>query len=140
MSQIGAAIKNNLYYAVEQMVAYTGPQMALMYLGIFLIFTTAIKVGTTYMAMFSMVPIRTGVVRDLRNQLYKKIVSLPLGFFSEERKGDIMSRMLGDVNEIEVSIMSSLELVFKNPILIFIYLSVMFAMSWYSYCYLSAVG
>ena len=130
MSQIGAAIKNNLYYAVEQMVAYTGPQMALMYLGIFLIFTTALKVGTTYMAMFSMVPIRTGVVRDLRNQLYKKIVSLPLGFFSEERKGDIMSRMLGDVNEIEVSIMSSLELVFKNPILIFIYLSVMFAMSW----------
>ena len=130
MSSIGAALKNNLYYAVEQMVAYTGPQMALMYLGIFLIFTTAIKVGTAYMATYCIVPIRTGVVRDLRNKLYHKIVSLPLGFFSEERKGDIMSRMLGDVNEIEVSIMSSLELVFKNPILILIYLGVMFAMSW----------
>lgn len=130
MSHIGEALKNNLYYAVEQMVAYVGPQMALMYLGIFLIVTTALKVGSTFMGTFCIVPIRTGVVRDLRNQLYKKIVSLPLGFFSEERKGDIMSRMLGDVNEIEVSIMSSLELIFKNPLLIMIYLGVMFAMSW----------
>jgi ABC-type multidrug transport system fused ATPase/permease subunit len=130
MSHIGSALKNNLYYAVEQMVAYTGPQMALMYLGLFLIVTTALKVGSTFMGTFCIVPIRTGVVRDLRNQLYKKIVSLPLGFFSEERKGDIMSRMLGDVNEIEVSIMSSLELIFKNPLLILIYLGVMFAMSW----------
>jgi ABC-type multidrug transport system fused ATPase/permease subunit len=130
MSHLGAALKNNLYYTVEQMVAYTGPQMALMYLGVFLIITTALKVGSTYLGTFCIVPIRTGVVRDLRNSLYKKIVSLPLGFFSEERKGDIMSRMLGDVNEIEVSIMSSLELVFKNPLLILIYLGVMFAMSW----------
>jgi len=130
LTSVVAALKNNLYYHIEQLVAYTGPQTALMYLGFFLVVTTALKVGTAYLGVISTAPIRTGIVRDLRNQLYKKIVSLPLGFFSQERKGDIMSRMLGDVGEIEGSIISSLELVFKNPIIILIYLGVMFVMSW----------
>ena len=77
-----------------------------------------------------MIPIRTGVLRDLRNQIYNKVISLPLSFFSDEHKGDIMSRMTGDVNEVEVSIMSSLDMIFKNPIMIIIYLTTMFAMSW----------
>ena len=127
---IGDALKNNLYFTVEQMVLQVGPETALLLLGVFLIVTTAIKVGTQYMGSYFIIPIRTGVVRDLRNSLFAKIVSLPIGYFSEERKGDIMSRMLGDVNEIESSIMSSLDALFKNPILIFIYLTVMFVLSW----------
>lgn len=127
---IGKAIKNNLYYAVEQMVMTVGPELSLMLLGVFLIITTALKVGTSYFGSYFVIPIRTGVVRDLRNKLFSKIISLPIGYFSEERKGDIMSRMLGDVNEIESSIMSSLDAMFKNPVLILIYLGVMFALSW----------
>lgn len=130
IKEIGSALKNNLFYMVEQMIQTVGPNLALLYLGIFLVVMTAFKVGTSYLAAYYIIPIRTGVVRDLRNQLYKKILSLPIGFFSEERKGDIMSRMLGDVNEIENSIISSLEMIFKNPIMILIYLGVMFGMSW----------
>jgi len=91
---------------------------------------TAFKVGSSYLGSYFMIPIRTGVLRDLRNQLYKKIISLPIGFFTAERKGDIMSRMTGDVVEVESSIMSSLDMMFKNPITILFYLGVMFAMSW----------
>jgi len=91
---------------------------------------TAFKVGTSYLGSYFMIPIRTGVLRDLRNQLYRKIISLPIGFFTAERKGDIMSRMTGDVVEVESSIMSSLDMMFKNPITILFYLGVMFAMSW----------
>lgn len=130
LGDISAAIKNNLYFWVEQSIDQVGPSLALLYLGLFLVITTAFKVGTAYFASYFVIPIRTGVVRDLRNQLYKKIVSLPIGFFSEERKGDIMSRMMGDVTEVEASIISSLEMVFKNPIVILIYLGVLFAMSW----------
>lgn len=130
LGTISSAIKNNLYFWVEQSIDTIGPSSALLYLGMFLVITTAFKVGTTYFGAYFVIPIRTGVVRDLRNQLYKKIVSLPIGFFSEERKGDIMSRMMGDVTEVEASIISSLELVFKNPIIILIYLGVLFAMSW----------
>lgn len=124
------ALKNNLSYWVESSIQIIGPSTALIYLGIFLVVMTALKVGTSYMGSFYMIPIRTGVLRDLRNQLYKKIISLPIGFFSDERKGDIMARMTSDVTEVEASIMSSLDMVFKNPIMIFIYLGVMFAMSW----------
>lgn len=130
LGTISSAIKNNLYFWVEQSIDTIGPSSALLYLGMFLVIMTAFKVGTTYFGAYFVIPIRTGVVRDLRNQLYKKIVSLPIGFFSEERKGDIMSRMMGDVTEVEASIISSLELVFKNPIIILIYLGVLFAMSW----------
>ena len=99
-------------------------------LGVFLIVSTFLKVGTMYMAFYTMIPIRTGVVRDIRNQINRKITELPLGFFSEERKGDIIARVSGDVNEIETSIMSSLDVLFKNPILILIYLIGMIAISW----------
>jgi len=130
MRDIVAALKNNLYFWVEQTIKSVGPGNALLFMGSFLVITTALKVGTAYLGSFYMIPIRTGVLRDLRTQLYKKIISLPIGFFTAERKGDIMSRMTVDVSEVEVSIMSSLDLVFKNPIMILIYLGVMFAMSW----------
>lgn len=130
MSAIVSALKNNFSYIVEQTVQSSGPSNALLYLGLFLVVMTALKTGTAYMGAFYMIPIRTGVVRDLRNQLYRKIISLPLGFFTAERKGDIISRMTSDVAEVEGSIMSSLEMVFKNPLIILIYLIVMFVMSW----------
>lgn len=127
---IVAGIKNNLSYSVQQFIETIGPSAALLYLGLFLIVMTAFKVGTSYLGSYFMIPIRTGVLRDLRNQLYRKIISLPIGFFTAERKGDIMSRMTGDVVEVEASIMSSLDMMFKNPITILFYLGVMFAMSW----------
>ena len=127
---ITEAIQNNFSYYVQHFITSVGPGSALLYLGAFLVVMTAFKVGTAYMGSYYIIPIRTGVLRDLRNQLYKKIISLPIGFFTAERKGDIMSRMTGDVTEVEASIMSSLDLVFKNPILIIGYLTVMFVMSW----------
>ncbi|MDR0812224.1 MAG: ABC transporter ATP-binding protein/permease [Paludibacter sp.] len=129
-SQIASALKNNVYYGIEQMVQQAGDNLALVYIGAFLVVMTAFKVGTAYLAAYYIIPIRTGIVRDLRNKLFKKVVSLPLGFFSEERKGDIMSRTMSDVSEVEASIISSLEMIFKNPVMIIIYLAVMFAMSW----------
>lgn len=129
-NQIISALKNNIFYYLEQMMTTAGPSMTLLYLGLFLIVMTIFKTGTSYLSSYYIIPIRTGVLRDLRNQLYKKILSLPIGFFTEERKGDIMSRMTSDVTEIEASIISSLEMIFKNPIIILIYLAVMFAMSW----------
>jgi len=129
-NQIISALKNNIFYYLEQMMTTAGPSMTLLYLGLFLIVMTVFKTGTSYLSSYYIIPIRTGVLRDLRNQLYKKILSLPIGFFTEERKGDIMSRMTSDVTEIETSIISSLEMIFKNPIIILIYLTVMFAMSW----------
>ena len=124
------AVKNNLYLTLGDTLQSLGPSLALVYLGIFLVIMTALKVGTAYLGSYYLIPIRTGVLRDLRNQLYNKIINLPIGFFTEERKGDIMSRMTGDVAEVEASIMSSLDMVFKNPILIIGYLTVMFTMSW----------
>jgi ATP-binding cassette, subfamily B, bacterial MsbA len=129
-SHIVEGIKNNFLYSLDHAIQSVGPSAALLYLGLFLVVMTAFKVGTAYLGSFYMIPIRTGVLRDLRNQLYAKIISLPIGFFTDERKGDIMSRMTGDVNEVEVSIMSSLDMVFKNPVMILIYIGVMFAMSW----------
>jgi len=123
-------IQNNVSFSIQRFIENVGPSAALLYIGLFLVVMTALKVGTAYLGAHFLIPIRTGVLRDLRNQLYKKIISLPIGFFTAERKGDIMSRMTGDVNEVEASIMSSLEMVFKNPIMILIYLGVMFAMSW----------
>lgn len=129
-SEILEALKNNVFYGIEQLIVQVGPSTALLYMGLFLIVMTALKTGSAYLGSHFMIPIRTGVLRDLRNQLYRKIISLPIGFFTEERKGDIMARMTGDVTEVEGSIMSSLDMVFKNPIMILIYLGVMFAMSW----------
>lgn len=130
MKEIFTALKNNLSSWVEQTIQSVGPSTALIYLGVFLIIMTIFKTGTSYFGSYFIIPIRTGVLRDLRKQLYKKIISLSTGFFTAERKGDIMSRMTGDVGEVEASIMSSLDMVFKNPIMILIYLGVMFYMSW----------
>jgi ABC-type multidrug transport system fused ATPase/permease subunit len=128
--EIGEAVKNNATWHIQQLIIEAGPSNALLYIGAFLVIMTALKVGTAFMGAYYIIPIRTGVLRDLRNQLYKKILSLPIGFFTEERKGDIMSRMTGDVGEVEASIMSSLDMVFKNPILIIGYLGFMFYLSW----------
>ena len=123
-------IKNNFFWYVSDLIEVHGGSFALIMLGIFLIVATFLKVATMYLAFYTMIPIRTGVVRDIRNQINKKITQLPLSFFSEERKGDIIARVSGDVNEIETSIMSSLDMLFKNPILIVIYLVGMIAISW----------
>lgn len=123
-------IKNNFFWFVSDMIERDGGSFTLIVLGLFLIVATFLKVATMYLAFFTMIPIRTGVVRDIRNQINKKITELSLGFFSEERKGDIIARVSGDVNEVEASIMSSLDMLFKNPILIIIYLIGMIVISW----------
>ncbi|MDF9831573.1 ABC transporter ATP-binding protein [Parabacteroides sp. PF5-6] len=123
-------IKNNFFWMVSNLIETRGGTYTLIILGLFLIVMTFLKVTSMYMAFFTMIPIRTGVVRDIRNQINRKITQLPLGFFSEERKGDIIARVSGDVNEIETSIMSSLDMLFKNPILIVIYLTGMIVISW----------
>ena len=108
-------------YYVGRLIADFGASTTLLIIGLFLAFATFLKTGAYFLSSATIIPIRTGVVRDIRNQLYRKITSLPLGFFSEERKGDIIARMSGDVQEIESSIMSSLDMLFKNPILILFY-------------------
>lgn len=123
-------IKNNFFWFVSDMIEKDGGSFTLIILGVFLIVATFLKVATMYLAFYTMIPIRTGVVRDIRNQINKKITELSLGFFSEERKGDIIARVSGDVNEVEASIMSSLDMLFKNPILIIIYLIGMIVISW----------
>ena len=117
-------------YYVGRMTADLGAGNTLLIIGLFLSFMTFLKTGTYFLSSATIIPIRTGVVRDIRNQLYRKITSLPLGFFSEERKGDIIARMSGDVQEIETSIMSSLDMLFKNPILIIFYFSTLLIISW----------
>lgn len=121
---------NNFFWYVSDVIEKQGGSFALILLGLFLVMATFLKVATMYLAFYTMIPIRTGVVRDIRNQINRKITELPLGFFSEERKGDIIARVSGDVNEIETSIMSSLDMLFKNPILIAIYLTGMIVISW----------
>ncbi|MBN2350475.1 MAG: ABC transporter ATP-binding protein [Bacteroidales bacterium] len=123
-------IIHNIYCYITQLMDTQGSARALVYLGIFFIVLVLFKTGLTFLASFFIVAIRNGVVRDIRNQIYIKIISLPIGFFSEERKGDIISRMTGDVQEIEHSIMNSLEMFFKNPIIILVSLIAMIAMSW----------
>ena len=125
-----AVLMNNMNYYVNGLIADYGPTVTLLFIGLFLALTTALKTGSYFASSATMVPIRTGVVRDIRNQLYQKITSLPLGFFSEERKGDIIARMSGDVQEIENSIMSSLDMLFKNPILIIGYFATLLFISW----------
>ena len=125
-----AVLMNNMNYYVNGLLADYGPTTTLLFIGLFLALTTAMKTGAYFLSSATMVPIRTGVVRDIRNQLYHKITALPLGFFSEERKGDIIARMSGDVQEIENSIMSSLDMLFKNPILIVGYFVTLLFISW----------
>ena len=123
-------VSNNADYYVTMMIADMGATTTLLIIGLFLAFATFLKTGAYFLSSATIIPIRTGVVRDIRNQLYRKITSLPLGFFSEERKGDIIARMSGDVQEIESSIMSSLDMLFKNPILIIAYFTTLLIISW----------
>ena len=123
-------LMNNMNYYVQEMIGNLGPTTTLLLIGLFLALMTALKTGAYFLSSATIVPIRTGVVRDIRNLLYEKINSLPLGFFSEERKGDIIARMTGDVQEIENSIMSSLDMLFKNPILILAYFVTLVVTSW----------
>ena len=129
-SNVQDVLMNNLNYFVLGMIADYGQTTTLLFIGLFLAFTTALKTGAYFASSATIIPIRTGVVRDIRNQLYQKITALPLGFFSEERKGDIIARMSGDVQEVESSIMSSLDMLFKNPILIIVYFSTLLFVSW----------
>jgi ATP-binding cassette subfamily B protein/subfamily B ATP-binding cassette protein MsbA len=123
-------VTNNFYWYINDVISVHGADFALIGLGIALTVMTLLKVSAVYLSLFTMIPIRTGVVRDIRNSINRKITELHLGFFSEERKGDIIARVSGDVNEVENSIMSSLDMLFKNPILIFIYLVTMLVISW----------
>ena len=129
-TNIQTVLMNNMNYYVNGLIAEWGQTTTLLLIGLFLAVTTALKTGVYYLAAVSILPIRTGVVRDMRNQLYRKITSLPMGFFSEERKGDIIARMSGDVDEVEHSIMASLEMMFKNPILIISYFAALLFISW----------
>lgn len=122
-------LMNNLDYYVRELIDRTDPTTTLLLIGLLLAFLTLLKTGSYFMSSAMMVPIKTGVPRDIRNQLYRKITSLSLGFFSEERKGDMIARMSGDVQEVENSIMSSLDMLF-NPILIIFYFATLLAVSW----------
>lgn len=121
---------NNFYYYVTQMIETHGPQMTLLFMGLFLAFMTMLKTSCYFGSSAIMIPLRTGVVRDIRVMVYSKVMHLPLGFFSEERKGDIIARMSGDVGEIENSITSSLDMLLKNPILILLYFSTLIVTNW----------
>jgi subfamily B ATP-binding cassette protein MsbA len=127
---VQTVLMNNMNYYVNGLIAEWGHTTTLLIIGIFLAVTTALKTGAYFLSAATIIPIRTGVVRDIRNQVYQKITSLPLGFFSEERKGDIIARMSGDVQEMENSIMASLEMLFKNPILIISYFAALIFISW----------
>lgn len=130
MNDLPDVLSNNANYYVQMMIDHYGATTTLLFIGLFLAFMTFLKTGSYFLASASVMPIRTGVVRDIRNQLYQKITSLSLGFFSEERKGDIIARMSGDVQEIENSIMASLDMLFKNPILVIAYFTTLLIISW----------
>lgn len=123
-------VTNNFYYFTGNIIDTQGASKALAWLGLIFIIMTLVKVMTGYFSEYFTIPMRNGVVRDIRNAMYKKILSLPIGYFSGERKGDIMARMSGDVTEVEASVMSSLHALFRYPILIIIYLATMIAVSW----------
>lgn len=125
-----AALRTDMYVLLNEQIAMHGAGMVLLWLGLFLIIMTGLKCLTAWLANYFMVPIRTGVLRDLRKQLYDRILSLPMGYFTEARRGDIISRMTNDVNEVEASIMSALDILFKDPIMIIVYLITLLVISW----------
>lgn len=128
--QMKDIIINNLYYYTTELISTYGQALTLLFIGLFLAFATLLKTACYFAASATMVPLRTGVVRDIRIKLYNKVVRLPLSFMSDERKGDIIARMSGDVTEVETSITSSLDMLIKNPILILIYFSTLIFISW----------
>ena len=130
LKDIGNSLMQNVYYSLEANIALHGEIKVLLVLCIFLIVTTALKTACYFGSSAVMIPIRTGIVKNLRMKIYNKILSLPLGFFSEEKKGDIIARMSGDVQEVENSVAGSLEMLIKNPILILIYFAALIVISW----------
>lgn len=141
---IQEVVMNNANYFLNHLIEVHGASMTLLYLGLFLIFMTLLKTAAYFASSASIIPLRTGVVRDIRTQLYDKVVSLPLGFFSKERKGDIIARMSGDVIEVENSIASSLDMLIKNPILVIIYFGTLLYISWeltlFTICVIPGLG
>ena len=121
---------NNMYFYTQQLMADYGASTTLLLIGLFLVTATFLKTGAYFLSAAMIVPMRTGIVRDIRTSVYHKIIGLPLSFFSDERKGDIIARMSGDVNEIETSVTGSLEMLIKNPILLICYFSVLIYISW----------
>ncbi len=129
-ASVKEVIMNNFYYYTDCMITDWGASATLAMLAVLLVFMTLLKTGTTYLSAYFIIPLRNGIVRDMRNQMYRKILSLPLGFFTNERKGDVMSRISVDVTELEASVMASIDMLFKNPILIVVCLGMMIAVSW----------
>ena len=125
-----AAMRENMYFLLNEQIALHGASYVLLLLGLFLVVMTGLKCGAAWLANYYMVPIRTGVLRDLRQQLYDKVLSLPIGYFTETRRGDVISRMTNDVGEVEASIMSALDVLFKDPIMILVYLMTLLVISW----------
>lgn len=121
---------NNFYYYTEFVIANHGASVALASLAVVLVIMTALKTGVIYLSSYFIIPMRNGIVRDIRRQMYDKILSLPIGFFTDQRKGDVMARISGDVTEIEVSVMASLDMLFKNPIMIIVCFAMMLTLSW----------
>ncbi len=130
LSTVFDTLKNNVFFFLQEQISIRGEGWVLMMVSLFLVVTAFLKCGAAYMASYFMIPIRTGVLRDLRRQLFNKVVSLPIGFFTEEKKGDVMSRMTNDVQEVENSIMASLNMLLKDPLMIIIYLVTLFCISW----------
>lgn len=130
MQETIAALRTNMYFLLSEQIALHGAGYVLFLLGLFLVVMTGLKCCAAWLANYFMVPIRTGVLRDLRQQLYDKILSLPMGYFTEAKRGDVISRMTNDVNEVEASIMSALDILFKDPIMILVYLVTLFVISW----------
>ena len=121
---------NNFYFYTQEAIKAWGQSATLALLAAALVVMTGFKTGASFLSSYFIIPLRSGVVRDIRNQIYDKIVSLPIGFFSNERKGDVMARMSGDVAELEFSVMSSLDMLFKNPVMIIVCLTMMLVISW----------
>ena len=121
---------NDFYYYTQEAINHFGPEWTLALLGTMLVIMTGLKTGTAYLSSYFIIPLRSGIVRDIRNFVFDKITTLPISFFTSERKGDVMARMSGDVAEIENSVMSSLDMMFKNPVMIIVCVSMMIAISW----------
>ncbi len=137
-------LMNNGTYYMNSVIDEYGASTVLLLLGLFLVFMTMLKTASYFGSSAAIIPLRTGVVRDMRTQLYDKVVSLPIGFFTNERKGDIIARMTGDVNEVENSIVSSLDMLIKNPIFILIYFATLLYVSWeltlFTICVIPVMG
>ena len=130
IKQIGDAAQNNMFYYSQELISTYGPATTLLLLGGILAFLTLLKTGAYFGGSATLMPIKSGIVRDLREKIYKKILALPLSFFTEEKKGDILTRVSSDVNEVNSSIGSSLDMIIKNPILIIVYVGTLFTISW----------